>query len=91
MRRYLRFADIKARGLFNNRQSLRNAQKKPKPGWPPFPLGRLIGPNTRIFTEEELDAYVAACPTKPKPAPVVKKGRHGRPRKAEPSIATPTT
>jgi hypothetical protein len=74
---YLRFRDLKIRGIVNNWPTLKNRVKKHG-----FPPGRLIGPNTRAWTDEEINAYIASCPTAPKPAPVVK-GRRGRPRKAD--------
>lgn len=61
---YLRFSDLKKRGIVNNRASLRN--RILKHGFPP---GRLIGPNTRAWTDEEIDEYTANCPVAPKAAP----------------------
>ena len=34
-----------------------------------FPLGTLIGPNTRIWTEDEITEFLASRPTESKPAP----------------------
>ena len=73
----LRFSDLVARGIVNNRVTLRN--------WIlycGFPPGQLTGPNTRTWGEDEVDQYVATRPTAPKPAPTVSRPR-GRPRKAE--------
>jgi len=61
---YLRFADLKARGIVNNWPSLKNRIKKFG-----FPCGRLIGPNTRAWTEEEVERWIAARPTAPKATP----------------------
>jgi hypothetical protein len=61
---YRRYSYLVERGLVANRASLRN--RILKNGFPP---GRLIGPNTRAWTDEELDAYVAACPVAPKATP----------------------
>jgi predicted DNA-binding transcriptional regulator AlpA len=62
--RYLRYSDLVERGLVNSRASLRN--RVLKFGFPP---GRLIGPNTRAWTETEIDAHMASRPVAPKPAP----------------------
>jgi predicted DNA-binding transcriptional regulator AlpA len=63
--RFLRFADLKARGLVSNWATLQNRIAKFG-----FPAGRLIGPNARAWTESEIDDYLAERPTDPKkPAP----------------------
>jgi hypothetical protein len=73
----LRYADLKRRGIVNNRATLKNWQKKYG-----FPLGKLIGPNTRVFDEEEeIDPWLATRPTAPKSTPKPKRPR-GRPRKS---------
>jgi hypothetical protein len=58
---YRRFPYLVERGLVANRASLRN--RILHNGFPP---GRLIGPNTRAWTDEELAEYEARCPTGPK-------------------------
>ena len=53
-RKWLRFRDLKARGLVDNRMTLKR--------WIDnygFPPGTLIGPNTRAWTEEEIEQYEA--------------------------------
>lgn len=55
---YLKFRDLKARGLVNNWVTLKN--RIAKFGFPP---GRLIGPNTRAWTEAEIEAWIASRPT----------------------------
>jgi predicted DNA-binding transcriptional regulator AlpA len=57
MTTYLRFRNLVDRGLFKNRQELRRLQETQG-----FPRGRLLGPNTRIWTEEEINTYVASRP-----------------------------
>lgn len=64
MTTYLRFADLRRRGIINNWPSLKN--RIDKNGFPP---GRLIGPNARAWTEEEVQAWLADRPTERKPAP----------------------
>jgi hypothetical protein len=61
---YLRFRDLKARGIVNNWPTLTNRIKKYG-----FPPGRLIGPNARAWTEQEVEAWIAGRPTGPKPTP----------------------
>jgi len=63
------YKDLVAMGLVRNRATLRNRTLNPPPNFPPFPAGRLIGPNARVWSDEELDAYVAACPVEPKATP----------------------
>jgi predicted DNA-binding transcriptional regulator AlpA len=88
--RRLRFADLLALGLVNNRETLKNWIKKRG-----FPPGQLTGPNSRTWGEDEVRAWLDSRPTKPKAGPVVTKppsewkGRVGRPRKAERDATTP--
>ena len=74
--RRLRFADLKARGIVNNRPTLRNWIRDRG-----FPPGQLTGPNTRTWDEGEVADYIASRPIEPKPTPQPKR-RPGRPRKA---------
>jgi predicted DNA-binding transcriptional regulator AlpA len=82
MRRFLRFPDLKARGTVSNRTQLANLQNKYG-----FPKGRLLGPNTRAWTEAEVAAWEDSRPTQPKVCPVPKH-RPGRPRKRSAEITT---
>jgi hypothetical protein len=77
MGKRLRFRDLKARGIVNNRPTLQNWIRDRG-----FPIGQLTGPNSRTWSEEEVQAWIDSRPTAPKLAPIVK-GRRGRPRKAE--------
>ena len=54
-KKWLRFADLKARGVVNNRTTL--ARWVRDYGFPP---GTKIGPNTRAWTEDVIEAYEAA-------------------------------
>jgi hypothetical protein len=79
----LRYSDLKAQGIVNNRTTLANWIKDPKIKFPP---GQLTGPNTRTWGEDsDIKPFLASRPTEPKPAPPPPRpGRHrGRPRKAE--------
>jgi predicted DNA-binding transcriptional regulator AlpA len=67
-KRFLRYADLEERGLFRNRVTLRNWITRYG-----FPVGRLIGPNTRVWTEAEIEAWLARRPTVRKGQPAVHK------------------
>ena len=54
-KKWLRFADLKARGLVNNRTTLARWIDKYN-----FPAGTNIGPNTKAWTEEVIEDYEAA-------------------------------
>jgi hypothetical protein len=59
----LRFADLKAAGIVSNRVTLKRWQQQLG-----FPLGRLIGPNTREWTPDEIADWRAHRPVEnPKP------------------------
>jgi predicted DNA-binding transcriptional regulator AlpA len=60
----LRFADLKERGIVKSWPMLR--RRIDKHG---FPRGRMLGPNTRAWTEEEIEAWLASRPTASKPPP----------------------
>ena len=53
--KYLRFADLKARGIVNNRVTLKNWITKHG-----FPPGVKLGPNTRAWPEPEINAWIEA-------------------------------
>ena len=79
---YRRYAYLVQRGLVRNRATLRNCIKAQI-----FPPGRLLGPNDRAWTDEELAEYEANCPVELKPAPPPPKTprRHKRERAAVPA------
>ena len=62
--RYLRFRDLKERGIVSNRVTLANWIQDQG-----FPPGRLIGPNVRAWTEDEIADYLERRPTAPKLTP----------------------
>jgi predicted DNA-binding transcriptional regulator AlpA len=75
--RYLRFADLRERGIIPTRPTLRNRIRRHG-----FPRGRLIGPNMCAWLEEEVAEWLASQPTGPKPVkPPKPKRPRGRPRK----------
>jgi predicted DNA-binding transcriptional regulator AlpA len=59
----LRFADLKARGIVRNWPTL--ARWIHDQG---FPQGKLIGPNTRVWTEDEIAAWLDNRPSRKKGA-----------------------
>jgi hypothetical protein len=54
----LRFADLKAANLVGNWVTLRHWMREED-----FPAGRLVGPNTRAWTEAEIEAWLATRPS----------------------------
>jgi predicted DNA-binding transcriptional regulator AlpA len=53
----LRFADLKARGIVDSWPQLKIMQQRHG-----FPPGKMLSPNVRTWTEEEIDAYYASRP-----------------------------
>jgi len=58
----LRYRDLVARGLFNSRMTTWRAIEQQG-----FPPGRLVTPNSRAWTEVEVDQWVASRPSGKKP------------------------
>ena len=56
--RILRFRDLKERGIAKSWPQLRNMVTNAG-----FPPGRYLGPNTRGWTETEVQAWIDALPT----------------------------
>ena len=64
MQRRLRFADLMQLGVVKNRPTLQN--------WITdrgFPPGQLTGPNSRTWSEVEVQRWLDNRPTEAKPAP----------------------
>ncbi|PBB21146.1 AlpA family phage regulatory protein [Mesorhizobium sp. WSM4313] len=55
--RLLRFADLAERGIVRNWPQLRRLVEKNG-----FPPGRMLGENSRFWTEIEIDEWLAARP-----------------------------
>lgn len=55
--RFLRYKDLEERGIVNSWTSLRYKIKNNG-----FPQGRYIGPNSRAWTEEEVQEWLEALP-----------------------------
>lgn len=66
MQRRLRFRDLQAKGVVNNRATLGNWIRDRG-----FPRGQLTGPNTRTWGEDEVQAWLDSRPSalKAYPAP----------------------
>lgn len=64
MSRLLRFHDLKERKIVTNWPQLRRMVRDYG-----FPPGMLLGPNTRAWSEDEIEQWVASRPTAPKPDP----------------------
>jgi predicted DNA-binding transcriptional regulator AlpA len=60
--KFLRYKDLVAAGIVNNWPSLRN-----KIAMQGFPPGRLLGPNTRAWTVEEIESWLASRPVETSP------------------------
>jgi hypothetical protein len=58
--RFLRFKDLQEKGLVLSRQGLRHLQLHEN-----FPLGKLLGPSTRVWNETEIATWLASRPTEP--------------------------
>jgi predicted DNA-binding transcriptional regulator AlpA len=73
----LRFGDLKRIGLVGNRPTLK--RRIESQGFPP---GRLLGPNTRVWTEGEIELWFVSRPEHredpppeiAKPAPLLQEG-----------------
>jgi hypothetical protein len=54
----LRFRELKERGVVNSWMQLKHLQRLHG-----FPLGRMLSPNVRCWTEREIDAWIVSRPT----------------------------
>ena len=75
MQKRLRFADLLRLGVVTNRVTLGNWIRDRG-----FPSGQLTGPNSRTWSEAEVQLWLDRRPTEKKPTPSIKR-RPGRPRK----------
>ena len=64
---HCRFADLRDAHIVENWQQLKKLQEKEN-----FPLGRLLGPNSRVWTVREIKQWLANRPVERK---VVRKKR----------------
>jgi hypothetical protein len=57
---FLRFCDLQDRGLVQSHAGLRHLQIHEN-----FPLGRLLGPSTRVWTVAEINDWLKSRPVEP--------------------------
>ncbi len=75
----LRFANLRARGIVNSWPQLRRLQQLHG-----FPRGRMLSPNIRAWTEEEVEAWVASRPIENiRPLQGAPRARHERRKAAQ--------
>jgi predicted DNA-binding transcriptional regulator AlpA len=74
--RLLRFADLHERGIARSWAQLKNLQKRG------FPLGKMLSPNCRVWSEDEINGWLASRPVEGPALRGAAKARRGRPRKA---------
>jgi hypothetical protein len=80
---WLRFSDLQARNIVKSWAQLKRLIELYG-----FPSGRMISPNIRAWTDEEIDAYYASCPVEgPEPRGAAKEKRDRR-RKADSTATT---
>lgn len=60
--KFLRFHDLRERGVVRNRVTLGHWIERES-----FPPGILIGPNSRVWPEEQIDQWIASRLTASKP------------------------
>jgi hypothetical protein len=58
--RFLRLSDLQERGIAMTHQAVRHMQMHEG-----FPLGRLLGPGTRVWTVHEINDWLASRPVEP--------------------------
>jgi predicted DNA-binding transcriptional regulator AlpA len=73
----LRFRDLKARGIVTSWPMLKLRVERDN-----FPPGRMVGPNSRAWSEEEIDAWFKSRPIAG-PRPPRGAAKANRDRKAE--------
>jgi predicted DNA-binding transcriptional regulator AlpA len=70
--KFLRFADLKAAGIVSSRIGLSRLIKHQG-----FPPGRLLGPNTRVWTETEVQRWQDSRPVQREPDATPREQRFG--------------
>jgi hypothetical protein len=77
-----RFRDLKDRGLVNSWAQLQRMIRKYN-----FPMGRMLTPQCRVWTPEELEAWLASRPVDGPAFRGVALQKRGRPRAKAPAQA----
>lgn len=70
--KYMRYPDLVARGIVRSRMTLKRMIDGQG-----FPPGRLLTPNCRAWTDEEVDDWLARRPIARKPATTDHASSHG--------------
>jgi hypothetical protein len=83
---WLRFSHLQKRNLVQSWTQLERLQKLYG-----FPKGRMVSPNIRVWTEEEIDEYIASCPVEGPPPRGAAKQKHERRLKADTAPARQET
>jgi predicted DNA-binding transcriptional regulator AlpA len=78
MTKWLRFPDLKARNIVKSWAQLRRLTEKYE-----FPRGRMLSPNVRAWTDDEIDEWLESRPVEGPPPRGAAKVRRDRARKAE--------
>ena len=78
--KFLRLKNLEELGIAKSHQAVRHMQMHYG-----FPLGRLLGPGTRVWTEDEINEWLASRPVEPSEQA---RGRSGRRRFGGKSGAT---
>jgi hypothetical protein len=71
--KFLRFCDLQDRGLVQSHAGLRHLQSHQR-----FPLGRLLGPSTRVWTVTEINEWLNSRPVGPSEQTKADSGRMWR-------------
>jgi Prophage CP4-57 regulatory protein (AlpA) len=79
---YLRFRDLKARGIVNTWPTLKSRIERAG-----FPPGQKLGPNTRAWREDEVQAWLDSRPTEFSLPQALRGAALKRKRKAERATA----
>jgi len=72
----LRFKQLQQRNIVKNRPQLKRLQEKHG-----FPKGKLVSPNIRAWTEDEVYEWYQSRPAENAEPKGIAKSRRGRPRK----------
>ena len=84
MAKLLRYDDLVAKGVVNNRTTLYRWIKERG-----FPPGFLIGPNSRVWTDEKVEAWVAEQAAAAEAMPQTASLKEAAEKRREPAAAVP--
>jgi hypothetical protein len=84
--RFLRLSDLQERGIAMTHQAVRHMQKHEG-----FPLGRLLGPGTRVWTVAEINDWLKSRPVEVSEQARRRAQRSVEARRANGSLPTATS